>query len=98
MRHQTCTMNIDSVKKWRQEHKIVLKATASNQNEDESATLDSVLNGSQVYFPYTSFDSLRQSGEVSDILLRQCTEINGFLNCYEIIIHMASTQSLLYLV
>jgi hypothetical protein len=91
---QTCTMNIDSVKKWRQEHKIVLKATASNQNEDESATLDSVLNGSQVYFPYTSFDSLRQSGEVSDILLRQCTEINGFVRpspiqaqCWPVLLH-----------
>ena len=87
------TMDRDLAKTWRQDHKIVVKGTSSSPNEDESA-LDAILNDSEAYFPYTSFDSLRRSGEVSDLLLRQCTDINSFVQpspiqaqCWPVLLH-----------
>jgi len=90
-----CTVSKESVNRWRQDHKILLKGTiTSSQSEDESTTLDRLLNDSQVYFPYTSFDLLKQNGEVSDILLRQCTDVNGFVKpspiqaqCWPVLLH-----------
>jgi hypothetical protein len=75
---QNISMNHEQTKQWRQQNKIVLKGTISGMSEDESAS-DSMLNEHESYFPYTSFEALKQNSEVPDILLRQCTEVNGFV-------------------
>lgn len=65
----------ESTIKWRSEHKIVLK-DAKDDEEGRKAT-DELVN-SATYFPYTSFDSPGCQKEFAQVLIKQCTEGNGF--------------------
>jgi ATP-dependent RNA helicase DBP3 len=81
----------EGVSQWRLEHKIVLK-DARNDEAGRKASED--LNTNVEYFPFTSFDVPANEKELASVLLKQCTEGNGFTvptpiqaQCWPVLLH-----------
>lgn len=87
-------LTMDDAKKWRKEHKVVLKSTTDD--EDGKKASDE-LNQNEAYVPYNSFVSDRIKSEVHEALLHQCTVVNGFKTpsaiqsqCWPVLLHPGS--------
>lgn len=70
---QSGEITADEAVKWRTEHKVVLKVT-----QDGDAAASNALNTNTLYLPYHSFDSPKCKENINSVLLKQCTEVNGF--------------------
>ncbi len=88
---QTVTISTDDALKWRAEHKVVLKVT---QDGDEGTAASKELSNNAVYLPYSSFDSPKCKENINPVLLKQCTEVNGFTKpsaiqaqCWPVLLH-----------
>ena len=78
--------------KWRTDNKVVLKVT--QENDDDGKAESEKLNSNEVYFPYSSFSSPKCKENINEVLLRQCTEVNGFkkpsaiqAQCWPVMLH-----------
>jgi len=87
----TSTLDEKGVTEWRKQHKIVLM-DASDTEEGKKATEE--LNSKSEYFPDTSFDMVSRENEIASVLLKQCTEGNGFTHptpiqaqCWPVLLH-----------
>ena len=85
------TMNESTVSEWRKKHKIVVM-DARDTEEGKEATKE--LNTKAEYFPDTSFDMVSRENEIAPVLLKQCTEGNGFKSptpiqaqCWPVLLH-----------
>jgi ATP-dependent RNA helicase DBP3 len=62
-------------KEWRSKNKVVLKDTMDGE-EGAKATI--ALNNNEAYLPCTTFESKTLKQSIDKVLLKQCTEVNGF--------------------
>ena len=69
------TTGLSDVGKWRKTHKIVLRDTHDDEKGQEKSKQ---LQQMKEYYPYSEFDSAGAVRNISNALLRQCTEGNGF--------------------
>jgi len=60
---------------WRRKNKVVLKDTLDGE-EGAKATIE--LNNNEAYLPCTTFESKTLKQTIDKVLLKQCTEVNGF--------------------
>lgn len=60
---------------WRSKNKVVLKDTLDGE-EGAKATIE--LNNNKAYLPCTTFESKTLKESIDNVLLKQCTEVNGF--------------------
>ncbi len=87
-------VSLDGIKEWRTKHKIVLKDTA---DDEEGKKRSEELNKNEAYLPFSSFDSEKLKSSVDSVLLKQCTEVNGFkqpsaiqAQCWPVLLHKGS--------
>jgi ATP-dependent RNA helicase DBP3 len=85
------TMNESTVSEWRKKHKIVVM-DARDTEEGKEATKE--LNTKAEYFPDASFDMVSRENEIAPVLLKHCTEGNGFKSpspiqaqCWPVLLH-----------
>lgn len=70
------SISVNEARKWRTEHKVVLKVTKDNDDNGEAASKE--LNSNEAYLPFNTFTSQKCRDSINDVLLKQCTEVNGF--------------------
>jgi ATP-dependent RNA helicase DBP3 len=90
--------SLESIQLWRKENKIVLKETFDNNSDETTAEASQDLSTCAEYLPYNSFDHSRCKDEIHPLLLKQCTESNGFLKpspiqaqCWPVLCHADSS-------
>ena len=84
-------LDSSNVVQWRKEQKIVLM-DAHDDEDGKAAT--KVVNANKGYYPYSTFDAPGCVAEIDPILLKQCTEVNKFVNpspiqaqCWPVLLH-----------
>jgi hypothetical protein len=91
----TDTMTVENAVTWRKENKVVLRTTQNNDSEgDNGKSASEELNKNEVYLPYGSFSSPKCQESINSVLLKQCTEVNGFTKpsaiqaqCWPVLLH-----------
>ena len=84
-------LDSSNVRQWRNDQKIVLM-DAHDDEDGKKAT--KVVNANVAYYPYSTFDAPGCKAEIDPLLLRQCTEVNGFekpspiqAQCWPVLLH-----------
>lgn len=69
------TAATSTVDEWRKEQKVVIM---HGTDDEEGQKLTGLLNKTEAYFPFRTFDTPLCQSSMHSALLRQCTEGNGF--------------------
>jgi len=85
------TLDSSNVDQWRKDQKIVLM-DAHDDEDGKKAT--KAVNANRAYYPYSTFDAPGCMAEIDPLLLKQCTDVNGFVTpspiqaqCWPVLLH-----------